>query len=51
MQWAVVFHRAFEAEFAEFPLDVKESLAAAARLLGTYGPKLGRPHADALKGM
>ena len=50
MQWTVVFHRAFEAEFAELPLDVKERLAAAARLLGTYGPKLGRPHADALSG-
>jgi hypothetical protein len=50
MQWAVFFHQAFEGEFAQLPLDVKEGLAAAARLLGTYGPTLARPHADSLIG-
>ncbi len=50
MSWTVIFHRAFEDEFAELPLDVQEALAASARLLGTFGPTLGRPHADTLSG-
>jgi hypothetical protein len=28
MEWAVIFHKAFEAEFAELPLGVQEELAA-----------------------
>jgi hypothetical protein len=50
MQWQVVFHQAFEAEFAELPLGVKEGLAATATLLISHGPMLGRPHADTLAG-
>jgi len=50
MPWAVVFHQAFEAEFEQFPLDVRESLAATAGLLQLQGPLLGRPHADTLEG-
>ncbi len=50
MQWAVIFHQAFEAEFAELPLGVKEALAATASLLISQGPMLGRPHADTLAG-
>lgn len=50
MQWQVVFHRAFETEFAELPLGVKEALATTANLLISQGPMLGRPHADTLAG-
>jgi hypothetical protein len=50
MQWQVVFHQAFEAEFAELPLGVKEGLVATATLLISHGPMLGRPHADTLAG-
>ena len=32
------------------PLAVKEALLAATRLLKDYGPQLGRPHVDTLKG-
>jgi hypothetical protein len=42
----VLFHNVFEA----FPLPVREALAATATLLETYGPMLGRPHADSLAG-
>ena len=50
MRWTVIFHRAFEAEFAELPLGVREELAATATLLHSQGPLLGRPHADTLAG-
>lgn len=48
MNWTVIFHDAFEAEFETLALDVQESLAASVMLLVTYGPTLGRPHADTL---
>jgi hypothetical protein len=50
MQWTVLFHHMFEAEFAELPLGVKEAMAATANMLETHGPMLGRPHADTLAG-
>lgn len=48
--WEVQFHAAFEAEVLAFESEVRVSLIAAARLLQDYGPQLGRPHADTLKG-
>ncbi|ODT06511.1 MAG: addiction module toxin RelE [Mesorhizobium sp. SCN 65-20] len=50
MAWAVIFHDAFEAEFLSFDQDVQIELLAVAKLLADYGPQLGRPHADTLKG-
>jgi hypothetical protein len=50
MSWVVTFHDAFETEFQALALDVRESLAASVMLLVTYGPQLGRPHADTLVG-
>ncbi len=50
MSWVVIFHDAFEPEFQALALDVQESLAASVMLLVTYGPMLGRPHADTLVG-
>jgi len=46
MPWNVAFHQAFEAEFAQLPLEVREALAATAGLLQLQGPLLGRPHAN-----
>jgi len=50
MAWLVRFHDAFEAEFEELAMDVQEELLTTAKLLQDFGPKLGRPHADTLKG-
>ena len=50
MVWDVEFHDAFEAEFLAFEQTVQDALLAVAKLLADYGPQLGRPHADTLKG-
>jgi hypothetical protein len=50
MVWNVEFHDAFEAEFLAFEQTVQDALLAVAKLLADYGPQLGRPHADTLKG-
>ncbi|WLD99922.1 type II toxin-antitoxin system RelE/ParE family toxin [Agrobacterium leguminum] len=50
MGWEVRFHAAFEAEVLAYERDIRIALIAATRLLSDYGPQLGRPHADTLKG-
>jgi len=50
MPWIVEFHDEFEPELIEFELAVQDALFAAAKLLADFGPQLGRPHADTLKG-
>ncbi len=50
MTWKVEFDDAFEREFAAFAEDVRDGLLVAGRLLAEYGPQLGRPHVDTLKG-
>lgn len=50
MEWEVEFHSSFEVEVLTFERDVRVALIAAAKLLSDYGPQLGRPHADTLKG-
>jgi hypothetical protein len=50
MPWIVEFEDAFEAEFLAFEQEVQDALLAVARLLADYGPRLGRPYADTLKG-
>ena len=50
MTWIVEFHDAFEVEFLAFEQSVQDALLAVAKLLADYGPQLGRPHADTLKG-
>ena len=50
MTWNVRLHGAFEAEFLAFEREVQTELLAVAKLLGEYGPQLGRPYADTLKG-
>ena len=50
MAWTVVFHAAFETEHASLSEAVQDELLAHARLLEAFGPRLGRPRADTLKG-
>jgi hypothetical protein len=50
MTWSVLLDTAFEAEFQELPEAVQDELLAHAKLLGAFGPQLGRPRADTLKG-
>ena len=50
MTWDVVFHDQFELEFDSLPTGVQDELLAHAVLLRDYGPGLGRPTVDTLKG-
>ena len=50
MNWVVEFHEDFEPEFDELQEEVQNELLAHASLLETFGPTLGRPHVDTLKG-
>lgn len=50
MKWSVVAHDAFDAEFDALPAAAQDELRARARLLETYGPRLGRPYVDTLSG-
>lgn len=48
--WAIEFDEEFELEFRALEEDVQDALLAAALLLADYGPRLGRPWVDTLKG-
>jgi hypothetical protein len=50
MAWTVRFEDEFEQEFLALSQAVQDELLAAARLLAEYGPRLGRPFVDTLKG-
>lgn len=50
MTWTVLFHDAFDAEFEVLVEDLQDELLAHARLLAEFGPNLGRPTVDTLKG-
>src|SRR6201987_2283031 len=50
MPWIVRFEDEFEREFASFDTAVQDELLAGARLLRQYGPRLGGPHVETLKG-
>ena len=50
MPWTVRFGDELEQEFPALEAAVQDELLAAARLLEDYGPQLGRPHVDTLKG-
>lgn len=49
-KWLVVFHPEFEPEFDRLDEDVQDELLAQAGLLEKFGPHLGRPSVDTLKG-
>jgi hypothetical protein len=50
MPWIVRFEDEFEQEFLALPQGVQDELLAAARVLAEFGPQLGRPYVDTLKG-
>lgn len=50
MTWAVLFHDDFEAEFNALHKDLQDELLAHALVLASFGPQLGRPAVDGLKG-
>ena len=50
MKWEVEFHKDFDPEFDDLPEDVQDEIRAQALLLERFGPHLGRPHVDTLRG-
>jgi hypothetical protein len=50
MGWDVLFHDEFASEFAAFSEHLQDELLAHAMLLRDFGPALGRPTVDTLKG-
>lgn len=50
MNWEVEFHPAFDSEFDALARKVQDELLAQAKLLEAFGPMLGRPQVDTLKG-
>jgi hypothetical protein len=48
--WQVLFHPEFEPEFQELPEDIQDELLARLKVLGQFGPRLGRPNVDTLEG-
>jgi hypothetical protein len=50
MPWQVEFHNELLAELETLPREVQKALAAHVGLLIEFGPGLGRPSVDTLKG-
>jgi hypothetical protein len=50
MSWTVLFHDDFAAEFAALAESLQDEMLAHALLLRDFGPGLGRPTVDTLKG-
>ena len=50
MSWDVLFQDAFDVEFHALAKGLQDELLAHALLLGEFGPNLGRPTVDGLKG-
>jgi hypothetical protein len=50
MSWSVVFCDEFDAEFEAMAESLQDELLAHALLLREFGPNLGRPTVDTLKG-
>lgn len=50
VNWDVLIHEEFEPEFDDLPEEVQDELLAHAELLKEFGPQLGRPWVDTLKG-
>jgi hypothetical protein len=48
--WEVLFHEDFEPEFDGLSVAVQDELLVQAKLLEQFGPQLGRPRVDTLKG-
>jgi hypothetical protein len=50
VSWTVLFHEDFHDELSVLDDDLQDELLAHARLLAEFGPNLGRPTVDTLKG-
>lgn len=50
VNWTVLFHGEFDREFKSLAEDLQDELLAHAVLLSQFGPGLGRPTVDTLKG-
>jgi hypothetical protein len=50
VRWAVEIGDEFEPEFDALPEQVRVEILALSLLLGQFGPQLGRPRVDTLKG-
>lgn len=50
MTWTILFHDDFDAEFQALQEGLQDELLAHANLLAEFGPNLGRPTVDTLKG-
>jgi hypothetical protein len=50
MSWEILFHDEFASEFAALTESLQDELLAHALLLRDFGPALGRPTVDTLKG-
>jgi len=50
MIWSVLLHDDFDAEFSELSEQLQDEILAHAKLLAEFGPNLGRPTVDTLKG-
>lgn len=49
-EWAVLFHPEFDEEFQCLSKSARVGIAAQANILAMFGPALGRPDVDTLKG-
>ncbi len=49
-EWTLIFHGAFKVEFRALPDEAKLALGEVFDLLRHFGPELGRPQIDTLKG-
>ncbi|MEQ1888923.1 MAG: type II toxin-antitoxin system RelE/ParE family toxin [Alphaproteobacteria bacterium] len=50
MEWQVLFDEDFAAWLLEQDANVRKEIAARVDLLAVYGPELGRPRVDTVKG-
>jgi hypothetical protein len=50
MKWTVKLHEKFDLEFDQLGTEIQDELMAHASLLEKFGPQLGRPSVDTLKG-
>ena len=49
-KWVVKINREFQPEFDRLQEDVQDAILAMSRQLQLFGPQLGRPQVDTLKG-
>ena len=50
MTWTVLLHDDFAVELTTLDEELQDELLAHAKLLAEFGPNLGRPTVDTLKG-